>query len=525
MLTGIRHNTAALGFVLFAVVLSACGGTQQSAPSPVLDLEATVQSRLAEERAIEASVEAKAIVEATVQVPPTAISILSNAKRAMAGLGSYHYNGNISVKDADRVIPIEFAGDLQAPNRLRETTSTNLGMSGPEFETAYIRIGGQSYKKEPMAEWAATDEYEGFRVNEWWSFLFDFPIAAEPALEEIDGISVYHMKWDLQEGSKDSAFILNFFGDSDEEDLPEIFKIEFWVDVESYYLKKFVTSSDMPSGFDAHFSLRDELEAKGYSPEVIDSLSLSPTGAESSDTGSFTMTVTLSAFDEDLPLIVAPMVIAQPALAEVVPEVKSDLALNSGLDHFSLGEYQQAIEDYDEAIRLDSQHPTGYSNRGFAYHLRGEYQRAIEDYDEAIRLDPQNVVHYYSRGAAYGELDRYKLARDDYDEAIRLDPQEAIIYYSRGLIFMELGQPERAIEDYDEAIRLDPQHIEGYTNRGLAYHILGQYQQAIEDYEEAIRREPSAEIYYMRGLANQALGENHAAGRDFEKAEDLGYTP
>jgi len=90
---------------------------------------------------------------------------------------------------------------------------------------------------------------------------------------------------------------------------------------------------------------------------------------------------------------------------------------------------------------------------------------------------------------------------------------------------MELGQPERAIEDYDEAIRLDPQHIEGYTNRGLAYHILGQYQQAIEDYEEAIRREPSAEIYYMRGLANQALGENHAAGRDFEKAEDLGYTP
>jgi type II secretory pathway component PulM len=50
-----RKALLVLGFVLVAVVM-ACGGT----PEPAVDVEATVQARLKEERAAEATVEAKA---------------------------------------------------------------------------------------------------------------------------------------------------------------------------------------------------------------------------------------------------------------------------------------------------------------------------------------------------------------------------------------------------------------------------------------------------------------------------------
>ena len=56
---------------------------------------------------------------------------------------------------------------------------------------------------------------------------------------------------------------------------------------------------------------------------------------------------------------------------------------NRGLAYANLGEYGRAIEDYDQALRLDPGYVLAYNNRGFAYKNLGEYRRAIEDYDQA----------------------------------------------------------------------------------------------------------------------------------------------
>jgi len=338
MLTGIRHTAVlVLGCLLLALALSACGGTPQPTPVPTPDIEATVEARIeerqAEDAALEAKVEAmaKAMVEATAQAVPTAtplpptptsthtptptatpvpptptpthtptptlpssISILTNAKKAMAALESYHYNLLMVIKASGEgmeiEIPANYSGEFKAPDRVRETMS--IAIFGMQLETAYIRVGDQTYAKEPMSEWTATDEFEGFDVNEMWSgdddnFL-DIPIAAEPTLEEIDGITVYHMKWDLPEGSQELTAFLNFFGDSNDEDIPENLKIELWIDVESYYLKKFILSADIPIDEEGEDSLFSDL------------------GTDA--TGSLTMEATLSAFNEDLPPIVAPKV-------------------------------------------------------------------------------------------------------------------------------------------------------------------------------------------------------------------------
>ena len=50
------------------------------------------------------------------------------------------------------------------------------------------------------------------------------------------------------------------------------------------------------------------------------------------------------------------------------------------------GRHQQAILDYDEAIRGGPQAPEAYHGRGNDYFGLGQYQRAIQDCDEAIRL-------------------------------------------------------------------------------------------------------------------------------------------
>ena len=155
---------------------------------------------------------------------------------------------------------------------------------------------------------------------------------------------------------------------------------------------------------------------------------------------------------------------------------------------------------------------------------QGHLEEAIVEYDEAIRLDPQDADAYYNRGLAYGDLFKYQGAIEDYDEAIRLEPRTFIVYYYRGIAYHALGQLERAIQDLNEAIRLDPKYALAYSARGTSYRHLGEYQRAIEDYDDAIRLDPQQRAYYhySRALSYIYLNRDVEAGQDAERAIELG---
>ena len=99
------------------------------------------------------------------------------------------------------------------------------------------------------------------------------------------------------------------------------------------------------------------------------------------------------------------------------PPSPSETAFNRGVDYATQGDYENAIKEYDEAIRLDPQFAIAYINRGSAYTDLEQYERAIEDYDEAIRLDPQADGAYWGRGWVYGHLGLQELAARDIAKA------------------------------------------------------------------------------------------------------------
>jgi tetratricopeptide (TPR) repeat protein len=63
-----------------------------------------------------------------------------------------------------------------------------------------------------------------------------------------------------------------------------------------------------------------------------------------------------------------------------------------------------------------------WSERGFVYLLQRDYQSAVRDEAEAIRLDPKLSTAYFFRGSAYGGLGDAPRARSDMVAAVRLDP-------------------------------------------------------------------------------------------------------
>jgi len=180
-------------------------------------------------------------------------------------------------------------------------------------------------------------------------------------------------------------------------------------------------------------------------------------------------------------------------------------------------DYDHAIQDYYDLIRLNPKNAPAYTERGSAHFYKGDYDRAIQDYDDAIRLDPNESHAYDGRGGAYFLKRDRDRAIQDFNEAIRLNPNDAIAYSSRGVAYLDMGDYNRAIQDYGDAIRVSPKYGYGYYNRGNAYIDIGEYDRAIKDLNEAIHLNPNfADAYYNRGVAYLFQSNQTAAMADFE---------
>ena len=160
---------------------------------------------------------------------------------------------------------------------------------------------------------------------------------------------------------------------------------------------------------------------------------------------------------------------------------------NAGVRLERQGQLQEALDEFDKAIRLDIHFARAYVNRGSLYSVLGEYQRAVQDLEEGIRLNPGYFLALYNRGTVYINLGLHQQAIEDLDEAILLNPQFAPAYINRGGVYTQLGQNQRAVESFDEAIRLDPQSPEAYFGRSLAHTALGQDTQAQVDFDRAVQ--------------------------------------
>ena len=189
------------------------------------------------------------------------------------------------------------------------------------------------------------------------------------------------------------------------------------------------------------------------------------------------------------------------------------------------GDHEQAIESYNQAIKLDPQNSTAYNNRAAAYNHLGQQERAIQDVSESIRLDPHDSTTHSNRGAMYHALRQYERAVEDYGESIRLDPQNANTYAFRALAYAALEQAEESVQDYSEAIRIvpniitTPKIIFDLIYVAKAYQGLRQIEQAKKIIDIYITRVPKDEKGYLaRASIYQNMDQPENAVRDLEEA-------
>ena len=132
-----------------------------------------------------------------------------------------------------------------------------------------------------------------------------------------------------------------------------------------------------------------------------------------------------------------------------------------------------------------------YYDRGNAYKTRQQYDSALADYSEALKLDPRYAHAYLNRAWVYAAKNDAKNSIADSTEAIKLDPTEKLAYLNRGLAYRFTRDYDSSIADYTQAIKLGANAAHDYQGRGIAYAGKGDYVKAAADYSEAIKRGPA----------------------------------
>ena len=186
--------------------------------------------------------------------------------------------------------------------------------------------------------------------------------------------------------------------------------------------------------------------------------------------------------------------------------------ITRGQAYWSARDFVRAIQDYDEAIRLDPESANAYHGRGISYYLLRQYEEAVQDFDEALRLAPDDALVYNNRALAHVALGNFDQAVADAIKATELIPTPTGLFYLdvRGYAYLKAGEYEKARQDYDELIQNGMDHVWALLGGGLAYEQTGDRAKALELLEGGLDKakdvmRPDLQLTDLMTLAAEAL--------------------
>ncbi|HET9401467.1 MAG TPA: tetratricopeptide repeat protein [Candidatus Acidoferrales bacterium] len=177
---------------------------------------------------------------------------------------------------------------------------------------------------------------------------------------------------------------------------------------------------------------------------------------------------------------------------------------------------ETAVQICSDAIMHASLAPAAladaYLSRGTAYDTKKDYEKAIADFHEVVRLQPKSAVAYYALAQVAMEQSNSTEAIQRYSDALRANPKFVPALTDRGLAYLSKGDSDHALEDFTQAIRIGPEYIPAYMNRASVYARRNDLSLALRDYDRILQINPS----YLPGILARA--NTRAAAKQYDDA-------
>jgi len=179
---------------------------------------------------------------------------------------------------------------------------------------------------------------------------------------------------------------------------------------------------------------------------------------------------------------------------------------------------KKAEESCESALALDIKQALGHACLGLVFSGTGKYDQAIQQYQQAVKLDPTNDSFYRNLATAYQRINNFDEAEKILLNAIELRPNYFENYYWLGYFYLSRGRFDDAANMYSKTIALAPDSFRGYQNLGAIYLYLGRYSEAVPQLERSASIHPTWQVYSNLATSHFYLKEYEAASQGYLQA-------
>jgi tetratricopeptide (TPR) repeat protein len=189
--------------------------------------------------------------------------------------------------------------------------------------------------------------------------------------------------------------------------------------------------------------------------------------------------------------------------------------------------FLRAREDVDKAIVQDPQMAAAYTLRARLRTNNGEFKEALEDYNQAIKLGASDDEILKGRAEAAFRANAWEDAQDALQKLLNQNPDDLELHHKLATTYIRLNKAKEAVDHYTRAITGGAPDIGPiYRNRGLAYEALNDDEKATEDYTQSIKLNPADQVAFgRRGSLFLKRGNVEAAFSDLSKASEKTPSP
>ena len=163
---------------------------------------------------------------------------------------------------------------------------------------------------------------------------------------------------------------------------------------------------------------------------------------------------------------------------------------NLGVVLVSSGRVPEAIEQYEEALRIDPHLVDVHYDLGVALERTGRPQEAIGEYEEALRIRPDYVKAHNNLGMALARQGRIQEALGNYEEALRIQPDYPSAQNNLAWLLAtrhDVGDPARAVTLAERVCQLTKNRMPTYLDTlAAAYAAAGRFGEAVDTEQKAI---------------------------------------
>ena len=193
------------------------------------------------------------------------------------------------------------------------------------------------------------------------------------------------------------------------------------------------------------------------------------------------------------------------------------------------GTFEEAIRFQKKVCILSPNNPEAWNNYGHFFASLGDWANAIEHFDRAIRIDCEHVDALHNRAQMLGKLNRNEEAVHVLRYALTIEPQNEALIVSLAVGLGNSNRVDEAISVLQDALLLFPDHSQMWVNLGSLQFRNGNLDKAMNCSRRAIKLDSDeglawwniAAVYALRNQRDECLAALDSAIEKLPELRDL----